>query len=503
MATIDQIPPGTARNGARMGGRAALAAATADVRPVLPVILYILAVLTPVFFHAGPLMLSMLRLMLLIMIVPLFFNLLAGRYGKLIATDYLFFAHVGWMVIAFAVTNPDRIVENIGSAALEFLGGYLMGRAFIRSKADFIAFCKWLTYITAAMLPLALYETRTGDIIIPRIINSLPGLSSYFPHGNDPRLGLNRVQGTLAHAIHFGLFCSIAFALCFTGLKGIFGTQKRLLFSAAVFICTFLSLSAGTLLALVIQIGLITWYFLFRNQAWKWKLLITLSVIAYIVVDLISNRSPVEVFISYATFSPHTGYWRMIIFEWGMMNIFGSAENNIEPAFLFGIGLAEWVRPWFMYSGSMDNFWLVIGVRYGFPGFLLLALGYGIALIRIALRDFSGDEELMNLRRAWVFTFAGLTFTLFTVHVWSSLYSFVFFVFGAGMWMLATKATATSSPATADEEGGLEAQFETKAQPAASPYSRFPLKSAEASEPDVPSSGSRMLRTRPSARSRP
>ena len=55
----------------------------------------------------------------------------------------------------------------------------------------------------------------------------------------------------------------------------------------------------------------------------------------------------------------------------------------------------------------------------------------------VMLRDFSGDIVLTHLRRGWVFTFLGLSFTLCTVHVWTAIYSFTFFMLGAGVWLIA------------------------------------------------------------------
>jgi hypothetical protein len=68
------------------------------------------------------------------------------------------------------------------------------------------------------------------------------------------------------------------------------------------------------------------------------------------VVDLLSNRTPFHVFVTYLTFSVETGYARIMIWNWGI------AEVMRHP--VFGIGLAEWERPLWK-SGSMDNFWLV------------------------------------------------------------------------------------------------------------------------------------------------
>ncbi|MEO5953666.1 MAG: O-antigen ligase domain-containing protein, partial [Chloroflexia bacterium] len=150
--------------------------------------------------------------------------------------------------------------------------------------------------------------------------------------------------------------------------------------------------------------------------------------------------------------------WRAIIFDWGMKNVWGSP--------FVGIGMNDWVRPSYMTSGSMDNFWLVMAVRYGIPGFLLLATGYALAVFRILRRDFSTDIVLAQIRRAWVFTFLGLSFTLSTVHIWTNIYSFVFFMFGAGMWLISAEPQDSSASAN---QAGVES---TQGLPR-SPYTRF------------------------------
>ena len=245
-------------------------------------------------------------------------------------------------------------------------------------------------------------------------------------------MGLERVQTVFAHPIHYGLFCGTAFSLLFVGLKGLISTTARYLGSAAIGFCVFLSLSSGALLPFILQLGLIFWAFSLNSVRQRWLILLGLFMLAYVAIDLLSNRTPIKVFMTYATFSAHNAYWRSIIFEWGMINVWANP--------IVGIGLNEWIRPYYMRSGSMDNFWLVNAVRYGIPGFFLLALGYLPALWKIGRRNFDTDLRLWQVRRAWIFTFVGLTLTLATVHVWTSIYSFVFFLFGAGMWFLTVKA---------------------------------------------------------------
>lgn len=463
-----------ARTGAAQAPRPAgrmgqtLAKAKTDYRLPWPVGIYLFCVLLPIGFNLGPLHITTLRLSLMLLIIPLFIGLMLGRYGRFFVTDALFVAYVGWMGVALAVNSPAQMVTQMGSLGVEFLGGYLVGRCFIRSRAQFIALCRWLVMIVLCTAPFAVHETLTGRPLIIETLRRLPGLQSVAIVNIDQRLGLERVQGSFAHPIHYGLFCSVAFSLCFLTLKDVFSTTRRLVSSVLIALCGFLALSSGALLAIALQVALITWAIVFDKLRWRWWLLLGLFVLAYIVVDLISTRSALRVFMSYATFSAHNAYWRGIIFEWGVMNVLGSRENNIPPAPWTGIGMNDWIRPHFMFSGSMDNFWLVVAVRYGIPGLALLVIGYVLIIAQVMRRNFDGDSEMLRIRRAWVFTFLGLSFTLATVHVWTNIYSFIFFMFGSGVWII---LEATRKDTERAQDGQAPQETATAATTA---YSRFP-----------------------------
>lgn len=406
----------------------------------VPVLLYLIAVVLPIAFPLGPLAMTTLRLLLLIMVVPLMVQMLSGAYGKVLLPDILFILHMVWAVVALAVNNPDQVIQQVGSVAIEFLGGYVIGRAYIRTPEAFAALCKALVVIVLLMLPFAIFEALTGRPLIIEILNKIPGLKSLPTVTYEKRLGLERVQMVFAHPIHYGLFCSVAFSLAFVALRGISGTVWRFGTSVLVAGAGFLALSSGALLAIALQIGLISWAILFARTKKRWKLLLGLFAVAYVVVDLLSNRTPIDVLMTYATFSPYNAYWRKLVFEWGMVNVWDNPY--------FGIGLNDWKRPAFMaYNGSVDNFWLMAAMRYGIPGFLLLVGGYVFGIWRILLRNFDSDPMLLNFRRAWIFTFLGLSFTLCTVHIWSNIYSFTFFMFGAGMWFITAIPATTDQPA--------------------------------------------------------
>lgn len=418
-----------------------------------PATVYLLCVVIPLWFHVGPLFLSLLRLFLIVMFVPLLVRLMAGQFGRVMIVDVLFFLHFLWIGVSLAVNTPAQAISQIGSTGVEFLGGYLVGRAYIRSRETFLALCRTLLVVGLCLLPLALIEALTSRVPVVEAIMSLPYFTSVGLAGGEQRMGLSRAQVVFIHPIHFGLFCTVIFSMTFVALKDAIPDTRRWIYAGLMAFACFLSLSSGAILAMAVQFGLVLWAAIFRGFRLRWWLLIGLFVLMYVVVDLLSNRTPIEVFMSRATFSAHNAYIRAIIFDHGVQNVW----NN--P--IFGLGLRDWARPEWL-PPSVDNFWLLIAMRHGIPGLTFLALGYGTSVMRVMSRNFSGDLVLLLIRRAWIFTFLGLTFTLTTVHVWGSIYSFVFFMFGAGVWLVSTDAQSRPKqhiPAEGIVSGALDASI--------------------------------------------
>lgn len=416
---------------------------------------------------------STMRVLLIILIVPLLLRCFSGKMGRIIPTDFLFILYSVWTTIALAINTPSHVIQFAASTNIEFLGGYFLARAYIRNRGTFAALCKWLVFLAVATVPLAIFESLTRDPILLEAIRSIPGINTFQRVYSDPRWGLFRAQTVFAHPIHYGLFCSLAFPLAYIGLNGLVSWVWRIVASAAILVGAFLSLSSGAFLSVLLLLGLIFWATVFSRVKARWLLLLGLFIFLYVLIDLLSSRTPTRVFMSYATFSAHTAFWRGLIFEYGMQNVWANS--------IFGLGLNDWVRPEWMGTSSVDNFWLLTAMRYGIPGFLALAIGYFLPLWKIGRRDFDADPVLWHQRRAWSFTFASLSFTLSTVAIWSSVYSFVFFMFGAGIWLL-----------TAQPDDGNEKRGDYPARPAglshARPgahrrYTRFPRGSVASSAP--------------------
>ena len=413
-----------------------------ESRLPLVVKLYFVAIFLPIEFNVGSLLMSGVRSVLLVVFIPMLIRLLTGKCGRLIWTDLLFFLFCLWNIYTLYLNNPDQAASFGGSVALEFYGGYLIGRTYIRTPEAFAGMCKVIFAVVALTIPFAIFESQTGRALIPETLNKIPGMFSlpdFYNEWAGIRMGLERSQAVFEHPIHYGLFCSTAFSLAYVGFKGVYSTWFRYLISYLIIFGVFLSLSSGAILPMVLHFGLIFWAWSLDKVRSRWIILMVLTGIAYVVVDAISNRSPIEVFLSYATFSPHTAYWRVLIFEWGMKNVW------MNP--LYGLGLNDWVRPWWMHGNSMDNFFLLNAVRYGIPGFLLITVGLIVPIWNISRLELDKSSLAWKFRRAWVFTWFGLIMALCTVDIWSALYSYVAVLFGSGMWFLSIPLVLTPNAA--------------------------------------------------------
>ena len=118
------------------------ATSPAEARSRLPLLTLVtlIALLTPAYFSVGPLVLTPSKTLFLVTVPVLMVNLFRGQYGRVNMVDILIFAYIFWMGLALLTNHSvGRVIENMGSVSLILLGGYLTGRATIRSRETFIA----------------------------------------------------------------------------------------------------------------------------------------------------------------------------------------------------------------------------------------------------------------------------------------------------------------------------------------------------------------------------
>lgn len=389
--------------------------------------------------YLGPLRLSPYRILLIFLFVPLFFRWISGGMGKIHTPDVLMLLFVIWSILAIVVNNGvERAIEPGGIIIIETFGTYLVARCYIRNVTNFKAMVNMLLWLILCLFPFAIYETLTGNAIILQFFSKF---MTTFPQVHmEARVGLHRSQVVFEHPILYGVFCGSAFGVVYfvSGFKQ--SLFKKFGAMGVVVASTVFSVSTGALVTIIAQQFLISWAYVMRNTPKRWKILAQIIVSMYVLIDLLSNRTPFHVFVTYLTFSVGSSYNRILIWD------YGTAEVARHP--IFGIGLNDWVRPTWM-SASMDNFWLATAVLNGLPGFMLFTGAVFLIMRGIGRADFQ-NEELQACRRGVLLSLGGLVIAGCTAFYWNATYCWFIFMIGSGVWMLESDVDPESDTQKSD-----------------------------------------------------
>lgn len=207
---------------------------------------------------------------------------------------------------------------------------------------------------------------------------------------------------------------------------------------AAFFVfMVFTSISSGPMLSVLLQLAMTLWDRFFFFLRGKWFVLVGGAALALLVFYFASQFHLLDFVIQNLMFNPQTATPRLIILE------YGSAEVLRHP--IFGIGLGEWVRPWYK-KHSVDNFWLNYAMRFGLPSLLLLVAALAISCSRIAMQSTLTPRE-RDYRTGYLITLTGIVITLGTVYIWGATSILVWIYIGAGamFYMKADEPVADST----------------------------------------------------------
>jgi len=388
--------------------------------------IFILSLLIPIRPEIGGIRLDPYRVVLLVALIPFIAKLFSGKVGRVTSTDWAIIIFVIWTIfIYFFHHGASKIPYSLVTGA-ELLGGYLAGRVLIRSVSDYRRFVRYFMISLLVLLPLAVFELMTFRMPLAELFGKF---THVIPKVMTERFGLSRVQVSFPHPIHFGFFCSSMLANIYYLHKG--RVLRMLPLMALLLSMAFMSLSSAAFLSVLLQVLIIAWGAI---TGARWRLLVMLTAIVYVTLEILSNRGPIIILIETMTLNPQTAWWRVHIWNFGTQSVMN------HP--LFGIGLYDWVRPVWL-AGTVDNYWLVIAMRFGFPGIILLLWAVGAHVYRV-LRVKTPNDELQALRLGYVITLIGVLFTLATVHIWDAINAFVMFYFGAGVFLYINPSNETA-----------------------------------------------------------
>ena len=194
---------------------------------------------------------------------------------------------------------------------------------------------------------------------------------------------------------------------------------------------TLMSMSSAPSLAAILQLALIGWDRVTGQLRHKWAMLVVLIAVPLLVGQIALPHGLVGFVIENISYDPVTGWARTEIFHYGF------AEALRHP--IFRIGFGEWLRPWWR-GASVDNFWLLMAMRYGFPALLFLWIGLGLHLGRSCRAG--ACPSRCGCQLGYVFARPAAAFVLCTVHIWGATAIFIMTYIGAGAWIYTGPETA-------------------------------------------------------------
>lgn len=361
----------------------------------------------------------------LIILFPIAIMRLLSQQGlRLRSFDVFFLFFNLWTVGVFVYHHGQH--EGLvygGSQALESLGAYLVARVWIRTEDELRATLRIFGYAIAVAALIALPETLLGQIWTHNILHAITGY--YHPIGIEERMGLTRAYGVFDHPIHYGTFCAALAAMFWFSQKG---NLNRFKMAGLLTGATLLGLSSAPLLCLGMQGAMIAWDRFTRWLPKRATLTFVIVAILYVAASLFSTRGPIAVIATGMTLDPWTGFYRLQIWENGM--------NNVWMYPLTGLGLNDWDRPSWMFSDTVDAYWLVVMMRMGIPALLLLIISIGLLIRNVnkrTMRAMKGKRPSMRIMaRAWTMSLIAISLIATTVHLWNVTHTFFFFFLGIG-----------------------------------------------------------------------
>ena len=399
--------------------------------------LFVVLLFVPGAFFVGPLRLNFYKLPLLLAAVPLGLHWIRGRAGPVTVVDGLVLFSCAWCSLALIHAHQLTKVPLVGTTFLEFFGAYLIGRVLVRDAADFRRFFRWFLFTLVAMLPFALVELVVAKRLLVDIASKVLSVTQYEIGGRSSNLyrwGLRRVSLGFEHPILFGIAASFGLSNVYYVYYTPFLTRIRN--TGLVLFMVFASLSSGPWLAALLQCLMIGWNGITFFIRARWILLAVVGAITLSVLQMVLPGGLLGFIINEVIFNPYGGMNRIDIFR------FGTAEALRNP--IFGIGLNDWVRGYWM-AGTFDNFWLLLAVRYGMPSLMALWLGMGLSTLYI-MAGAPPSEEITRYRNGYLIGLAGMVVVLGTVHIWGAPVPLVMCYIGMGSWFF-TGEEAMARPA--------------------------------------------------------
>lgn len=387
-----------------------------------PVILLVLSFLCPteLSVYVGSARLPPHRALLLLLLPAAALALIGRHRISPKGFDAAFLAFAVWTVIVYIHHHGQTDgLQSGGALALDSFASFLVARAFVRDDRALRGTAGTLLLAVSVATLIALPEMLLGRTFVHDFLRDVTGY--VHPTGVEKRLGLTRAYGVFDHPIHMGTFCAAVLAFAVYGARADMASGGR---AIVIALAAFTSLSSAPLLGVAAQGAMIA--FERATRGLRGRVVIAAGVIfaAFGAVSLVATRSPFAIIATGFTIDSWTGYYRLMIWQYGLDNVWANPW--------VGIGLNEWERPGWMVSSTVDSFWLVIAMRGGIPAIVLLVAAVALVARSVGTRMLRFDRLRRRLATGWMISLLALSLVGCTVHFWNVPFAFFFFFLGLG-----------------------------------------------------------------------
>ncbi len=395
-------------------------------------VLFVISIFIPVefFVMAGTVRIETYRVILALTLIYAFFNF-RTVLKRADLTDLLL---LGLIVLAFASFwvnhSLQKAIESTGLYSLETLGAFYLAKLFITTPERFYRVNLAFIWALVALTLPAIYEAVSHHRILHEWAERLTGhlsidyrlYTDYYIRGS-----IMRTTSVFAHPILYGTLAALFFPFAIL----LFWRQQKIRQFTMILglsISMLTTLSSAPLLSLIFQ-GFTVLLVKFWHTARRfWVALFFGGLATAMLIQALSNRGFFGILISYLTFNPNTGYFRMLQWEYSM--------DDILDHPILGIAHNDWTRPyWKDWMGdSIDSFWLLVTLQHGVFAFVLLLTACLYAVFSVLNQVHRQHENVKWMVTAWILSFMSLILIGFTVDYFDKLQPMFFFTLGAMSW---------------------------------------------------------------------
>lgn len=395
-------------------------------------ILFAISIFIPVEFYTmiGSVRIEAYRIVLGLVLVYALLNF-RQALQRADLTDILLIALTAFVFASFWHNHGlQKAVESTGIFVIETLGAFYLARLFITTPQRFYYFNHAFIMALALLTVFAIYEAFFQHRILHEIARNMTGHDSldarlymhYYIRG-----GIMRATSLFAHPILYGSLMALFFPFAIL-LALRYRRVRDMAALGGLTLSMILTLSSAPLLSVIFQAFTAVLVKFWHTARQFWVSLFAAALAGALLVQAFSNRGFFGILISYLTFNPNTGYFRMLQWEHTADDI---AENPV-----FGIAHHDWSRPYWMdwLGSSIDSFWLLLTLQHGIFALLLLLLACLYATFNTLNLVHQHHEHHRWMVTAWILSFMSLLLIGFTVDYFGKLQPMFFFMLGAIGW---------------------------------------------------------------------